>query len=166
MARILLVMRHGKSRWDEPGLTDHDRGLTKRGKRDSRRMGKEINARGIVPDVIISSTAKRARSTARRVAKASGYSGDIVYDERLYFGEFGECIRVLSELDYGAGVAMLIGHNPTLEEFVSHFAHTQILLPTAALACIDLPIDVWYSFDASTPATLRFLLTSRELDES
>ena len=165
MARILLVMRHGKSRWDEPGLADHDRGLTKRGKRDSRRMGKEISTRGIVPDIVLTSMAKRARSTARRVAKASEYSGEILYDERLYFGGFGECIHVLSELDYSVSVAMLIGHNPTLEEFVGHFAHTQIRLPTAALACIDLPIDVWYSFDARTPATLRFLLTPRELDE-
>ena len=168
MARTLLVMRHGKSKWDEAGVGDHDRSLTKRGKRDARRMGEEICARGLLPDIILSSTAKRAAGTARRVAETSGYLGEIAYEPDIYFGDVASCIELLSTLGRSpvgnsAHVAMLIGHNPTLENLVDFHTSRHIHLATATLVCIKLPIDDWAELDENILGDLDLVLRPREL---
>jgi phosphohistidine phosphatase len=71
--KSILILRHAKSSRKDPDLTDHDRPLNKRGKRDAPRMGRLLRKENLVPDIIISSTAMRARATAQAVAKASGY---------------------------------------------------------------------------------------------
>ena len=68
--KVLLLLRHGKSSWESAGLSDHDRPLNNRGKRDAPRMGNVLLEEGIVPEIIISSSAIRARSTAEKVAKS------------------------------------------------------------------------------------------------
>ncbi len=70
--KSILVLRHAKSSRKDPDLTDHDRPLNKRGKRDAPRMGRLLKKEHLVPDAIISSTAMRARATAEAVGKASG----------------------------------------------------------------------------------------------
>ena len=82
--KSVLVLCHAKSSRKNPDLTDHDRPLNKRGKRDAPLMGRLLKKKGFVPDNIISSTPIRARSTAEAVAKASGYKGEIVLDKSLY----------------------------------------------------------------------------------
>jgi phosphohistidine phosphatase len=82
--KALLVLRHGKSSWKDTSLHDFDRPLTKRGKRAATEMGKEISRRHLTPDLILSSAARRARQTAKRVAKATGYSGNIAREIQLY----------------------------------------------------------------------------------
>ena len=82
--KSILVLRHAKSSRKDPDLTDHDRPLNKRGKRDAPRMGRLMKKENLVPDVIISSTAIRAHSTAEAVAKTSGYTGEIIVDKSLY----------------------------------------------------------------------------------
>ena len=82
--KSVLILRHAKSSWKDPNLPDHDRTLNKRGKRDAPLMGRLLKKEHLVPDVIISSTAIRARSTAEVVAKASGYKGEIIMDKSLY----------------------------------------------------------------------------------
>jgi phosphohistidine phosphatase len=72
-SRFDNIVRHAKSSWKHPDLSDHDRPLNKRGKRDASQMGRLLKKENLVPDVIISSTAVRARATAAAVAKASGY---------------------------------------------------------------------------------------------
>jgi len=73
--KSLLILRHAKSSWKHPELTDHDRPLNKRGKRDAPRMGKILRSEHLIPEAIISSTAARAHVTAEAVAKASRYKG-------------------------------------------------------------------------------------------
>ena len=80
----LLIMRHAKSSWEFTNLPDHDRPLNDRGKRDAPRMGKVLLKERLVPQLIISSSAARARSTAEKVAKVSRYSGEISIDSSLY----------------------------------------------------------------------------------
>ena len=77
--KSLLVLRHAKSE-----LADHDRPINKRGKRDAPIMGRLLKREDLVPDIIICSTAIRARSTAEAVAKASGYKGEIILNKSLY----------------------------------------------------------------------------------
>jgi phosphohistidine phosphatase len=85
--KTLLILRHGKSSWKFPDLPDHDRPLNSRGKRDAPLMGRKLAEEGMVPDVIISSSATRAHDTAKKAAKASGYRGEIVVESSLYRGE-------------------------------------------------------------------------------
>ena len=150
--RTVLIMRHGKSKWSEEGVGDHDRSLAKRGKRDARRMGAEMRSRGLVPDVILSSTAKRARSTARRVAKAVGCDRDVLYEQGLYFDGLEPYLGALSNLPEDVCVAMIIGHNPLLEELIVSLTHedtgTDVILidrpgvPGSTLGCPGDNIDV------------------------
>jgi len=81
--KLVLILRHAKSSWKHPDVNDHDRPLNKRGKRDAPRMGEFLQDKHLVPDFIVSSTAKRARSTAKAVAKAARYKGDIILNQSL-----------------------------------------------------------------------------------
>ena len=82
--KSVLILRHAKSSWKHPDVDDHDRPFNKRGKRDAPHMGEILQNEHLVPDLIISSSAKRARSTAKAVAKAAEYNGDITFNQSLY----------------------------------------------------------------------------------
>lgn len=156
-------MRHGKSDWSEIGLPDHDRGLTRRGKRDSRRMGQEMRARGLVPDLVLSSTAKRARSTARRVAKAMEYDGEVVYEPGLYFDGLGRYFHALAGLGEEVRLPLVIGHNPLLEDLIEALTREQVRLPTATVARLELAIEAWAELGQEVEGTLRLVICPREL---
>ncbi len=141
--KTLLVLRHAKSSWKHVGLTDHDRPLNKRGKRDAPRMGALMADEDIVPDLILSSTAKRARTTARRAAAAAGYEGEIELREDLYHAAPSDYIDAVAAVSEAVQRVMVVGHNPGMESLVEvltgHVGH----FPTAALAWIELDIDEW-----------------------
>src|SRR5512139_452310 len=82
--KTLLVLRHAKSSWNDPALDDHERPLSTRGRRDGPRMGALVREYGLMPDVVISSDAVRARLTAEAVAAAARYAGETLLDRRLY----------------------------------------------------------------------------------
>ena len=163
MRRRVLVMRHAKSSWRETWQSDFDRKLAGRGKRAATKMGQELLQRGLVPEVIVSSTAKRARSTAKRVAKSSEFSGDVVYAPDLYGGGVGAYLAALSELPDELGCAMIIGHNPTLEELVALLGREHVRMPSGAVACTDNSVESWSEVARSASGRLRFVLRPREL---
>lgn len=160
--RTVLLMRHGKSSWDEQGVEDHDRPLTKRGKRQAKQMGQMLRTRDLLPDIVLSSTAKRARSTARRVIQASDYRGEVIYSEHLYFQGLGPYLESLVSLPDEAQRALIIGHNPLLEELVLLLSGEAVRLPTAAVACIDFPITSWAGLSVDVKGQLRCLLRPDE----
>ena len=96
--KTLLIMRHAKSSWKEQDLPDHDRPLNKRGKNDAPRMGKLLKDEDLVPDLIMSSTAVRAKKTAELVAKACKYKGKIVLNHSLYGAEPAAYLKILEGL--------------------------------------------------------------------
>ena len=161
--KTLLILRHGKSSWKEEGLADHERPLASRGKRESLRMGEELARRQLVPDLVVSSPAKRARSTARRIIKASGYAGELLLEPRFYFTDLGTCLAALAALPQEAGMVLVIGHNPLWEELVYHLTRQPAHLPTAALAVVDLPIHAWADMISSGEGSLRLLLDPKTL---
>ncbi len=134
--RTLLLMRHAKSSWQDESLADRDRPLTKRGKKDALAMGDLLLRRGWVPDVILASPAKRARSTARRVAKALSFRGEILHDDRLYSGGLAAFLRALDTLPADAQRVLIVSHNPTLEEAVQHLTGASVHMPTAAVTVV------------------------------
>lgn len=166
MSRTLLVMRHAKSSWKEEELPDHDRPLTKRGKKAARRIGEELLARHLTPDIILSSTAKRAQHTVRQFIQGSHYEGNVLLEPSLYLSEIPEHLHALRQLPDGARTALLVGHNPTLEELVTLLTGHEMRLPTATVACLLLPIENWNQLNEETRGSLGFVLSPQELDAS
>lgn len=162
--KTLLVLRHGKSKWNDPSaLDDHERPLKERGQRDGARMGTLVREFRLIPDVIISSDALRARLTAEAVAAAAGYTGEILLDPNLYLASPASIFSVLRTV-VEAGNVMIVGHNPGLEELVAQLTGDWQDLPTATLAHIELPIDQWRDLTLSTRGTLLDLWRPNELN--
>jgi len=152
--KTLLVLRHAKSSWKDDTLDDHDRPLNKRGKKIAPLMGKLIAKQNVVPDLILSSTAKRARSTAKRAAKAMGYKGDIIYEPALYLAEPSAYFKAIRDCANTQDRVMIIGHNPGLESLVQTMTGMDKPLPTAALAEVQLTIQSWKGLKRNTKGKL------------
>lgn len=141
--RTLLVLRHAKSSWDHSELADHDRPLNKRGMRAAPRMGRLLAEQDLIPDLILSSTAARARTTAELVADACGSPPAIDYLPSLYGAGPEEYLEAASEAGCDDERIMVVGHNPGIELLVALVAGVRERMPTAALAHIELDIDGW-----------------------
>jgi phosphohistidine phosphatase len=152
--KIVLVLRHAKSSWSDPALDDHERPLNKRGRRDAPRIGALVREHGLIPDVVISSDAVRARLTAEAVVEAARYEGEILLDQRLYMASPADILSLLRTVREQAESVMIVGHNPGLEDLVLRLTGERQDLPTAALAQIVLPIDQWRDLTLSTTGTL------------
>ena len=161
--KTLLVLRHAKSSWDDPALDDHERPLNGRGKKDAPRVGAAIRARGLTPDLVVTSDAVRARITAETAASAAGYHGDIVKEKRLYLAAPRDILAVLRGVpETDTDTVMIVGHNPGLEELVAHLTGQPEAMPTAGLAEIELPIDRWREITASVRGRLVQLWRPKE----
>jgi phosphohistidine phosphatase len=161
--KTLLVLRHAKSSWSEPARDDHERPLNPRGRRDAPRMGELVREYGLIPDLVISSDAVRARETAEAMAEAAGYPGEILLDPSLYLASPADILARLRAVPENAGTVLIVGHNPGLEQLVEHLTGIGQDMPTAALAQIALPIDRWHDLDSSTPGTLVDTWRPKEL---
>jgi phosphohistidine phosphatase len=161
--KTLLILRHAKSSWKDMTLADHDRPLKERGKRDAPRMGELLREQSLVPDLILSSTAKRALKTAELVADACGYEGDIEAHEEFYPGDPDAFIDALQVLPDQYQVVMVVGHNPCLEELLEFLTESTEFLPTAALAKVALPVTCWYELSYETEGMLIDLWLPRAL---
>jgi phosphohistidine phosphatase len=152
--KTLLLVRHGKSSWDHQGLADHDRPLNNRGLRDAPEMGRRLAERGVEPDVILSSTALRARTTAQLMAEALGFDADrVITDERLYAASASEVLGVIQELDDSVGCAMVVGHNPETASLAKQFSEEIAEMPTCAIAEFTFDVDEWSEVGDIDPVT-------------
>jgi phosphohistidine phosphatase len=152
--KSVLILRHAKSSWKHPDLNDHDRPLNKRGKRDAPLMGELLQNERLVPDSIISSTAKRARLTAKALAKAAGYKGEITMNRSLYAAEPTVYIDVLRGLSNEYTRVLMVGHNPGLEQLVRMLTGEEHAMPTCSLVHIQLRINSWTEIDYKTKGKL------------
>ena len=141
--KTLLLLRHAKSSWDDPELADHERPLNKRGKINAPRMGRLLHELELTPDLILSSTARRARQTAEIVADTSHYQDEVRLDGELYAAPAETIIAVLQGVEDTVSSVMVVAHNPGLEELLEALTGEASPLPTAALAQISLPIERW-----------------------
>ena len=161
--KTLTIFRHAKSSWDFPDLIDHDRPLNKRGKRDAPRIGALIEDQGLVPDLILSSTAKRARATAEAVANSCGYEKEINFTRDLYHAAPEDYLAALGELSIDPDIVMVVGHNPGLEYLLEDLTGETRRLPTAALVQIALEIDHWHNLSEETEGEMINLWRPREI---
>ncbi len=132
--KILLVLRHAKSSWKDSELLDHDRPLNKRGKNQGSKMGKLVKEMDLVPDYIISSTAKRAIDTSELIAEFSGYSGRITLDSSLYHQASPEqYTKVLASISDNHNKVLIVGHNPSVENLIEKLTNRIELMKTCSL---------------------------------
>jgi phosphohistidine phosphatase len=160
---MVLLLRHAKSSWKEKDVSDHDRPLTKRGKRDAARMGWLLQKEDLVPDIIVSSTAVRARDTAVRVAKSCYYKGQITYADSLYLGGTGAYLKALRILPKDFKIALVVGHNPDIEELVMILTEQAERIPTAALVWVKLFIEDWSILSGESKGRLVRIWKPKEL---
>ena len=156
--RTLLIMRHGKSSWKDAELPDIERPLKKRGRKDVVHMGKLLAGKKLKPDLILCSTAKRARQTAEIVVEEIGFKGKVEYLDSLYMAELDTLIKTLQSLPDVKRV-MIIGHNPGLETLAQLLTDKITSLPTAAVACIKIPISNWQELGIKSTGKLSNLWT-------
>ncbi len=161
--KTLLVMRHAKSGPAQHGMEDHARPLNERGRQDAPQMGRFLAQQGLRPGVVISSTAKRARKTAELVAKALEFTGTIEATETLYLAEPSKYIQRLALLDDTIDTALLIGHNPAIEGLITKLSGEPVVMPTAAVARIDLDISDWAGVGKTKTGSLKAVWRPKEI---
>lgn len=152
MIRLALV-RHAKSDWDDPDLDDHDRPLNDRGRRDAPRMARQLAESGFRPDVILSSTAVRARTTAEVFAAEFGVV--VEQDADLY----GAPARTLlaAAAATGAASVMVVAHDPGMSVLAAHLSDDDIgHMPTCAVATFTWELDDWSVATALDPDDWTF----------
>lgn len=150
--KTLILVRHAKSSWRDDSLADRDRPLNRRGERDAPEMGRRLAARGGPPDLIVSSPATRALTTARIIAEAVGYPVDgIREDERLYLASPPELLEAIRGLDDRHDRVFLFGHNPGLTELVNELSEPAIdNVPTCGVVELRLAADRWADLSPDT----------------
>ncbi|HKJ16078.1 MAG TPA: histidine phosphatase family protein [Xanthomonadales bacterium] len=144
-SRQLYLVRHAKSSWKDNSLADIDRPLNKRGRRTSPEMGQRLATQGHHPDLIISSPANRARTTACNIARELGTDeSEINIDNDLYFSGTGGLLNVLERVDDRYRSVMLFGHNPTMTDMMNRLSGARVYnMPTCAIAIIGFDMPSW-----------------------
>ncbi len=149
--KIVCLIRHAKSSRDDPALKDIDRPLNARGKQQASWLGRrfqEFNQ----PEIIISSPAKRALTTAHVLAKGIGYPlNQIVINSAIY--QFGPLaiLKVIKNIAQDVGRAIVVGHNPDLSELMRYLSGEKLAdLPTAGIVCLKFDVDSWQKIAMGT----------------
>ena len=147
--KMLYVIRHAKSSWDSPLLNDFDRPLNERGERDAPRMGKRLKEKRLVADLFLSSPAKRALTTAEKIADVLQYPAEkIKTDGNLYHAEDEEILHIVKHINDKHGVVLIFAHNPGLTDFVNRLTDAIIEnIPTCGIVGCKLNIDSWKQAD-------------------
>ena len=159
--KTLLLLRHAKSSWGDSSAKDFDRTLAPRGIADAPRIGRALQLKGPLPDLILSSPAVRATQTVEAVVKAAGLVSP-QFDDTIYGASKAELLEIVRHIPDGSSCAMLVGHNPGFEELVSRLTDTSQEMPTAALACVELDCERWSDVDYGA-GKLAWLITPKML---
>jgi phosphohistidine phosphatase len=143
--KTLILVRHAKSSWDDPYLSDFDRPLNSRGQRDAPRMARRLKEKELAPDLLLSSPAVRALTTCEIIANGIGYAEkNIKTDKAIYHASDEALLEIVQQLDDKLDMVMLFGHNPGLTEFVNHLTKSRIdNIPTCGIVAINLPVNHW-----------------------
>jgi len=144
--KYLILIRHAKSSWKNQILSDHDRPLNKRGKKAALLMGQKLAYKPIKPELIISSTAKRALITAKKIAKEINHpKSKIKADPNLYHASTLQLLGVISKSPNTIHNLMLVGHNPSMTFLANSLLkkHQFDNIPTAGMVTLSLSIKFW-----------------------
>ena len=139
----LYIIRHAKSSWDDIDLDDFNRGLNKRGRKNAPMMAKRLKKRGVMPDIILSSSAKRAKKTAKILANGIGFPKKIKFDNELYDVLPSVLHKKIRNLKNKHTTAFLIGHNPELNMIAEDYIKFNENIVTCGVLEIEFNCERW-----------------------
>ena len=160
----LLILRHAHTGWTEAGTPDHQRPLSPRGRSDAPRVGRMLRDRELLPDLILTSTAERARATGLLVGESSGFAGPLRHRGELYLADPFVHLEVLAQLARAHPRVLIVGHNPGLEALVLVLTGEQVELSAGALARLRLPIDRWSDLGSMSRGALVHVWRPEEIE--
>jgi len=145
MAKQLVLVRHGKSDWAAGGTHDFDRPLNHRGNKNAPEMAERLIKKNLVPDLLVSSPAKRAITTAKHFSETWNMpAADILKEPSIYEANTTALLAIVNKFDQKYNRVALFGHNPGLTDFVNFLADAHLYnMPTASVIYIDFPFDDW-----------------------
>jgi phosphohistidine phosphatase len=152
----LYIIRHAKSSWKEISLDDFERPLNKRGKTDAPFMGTKLKEKNVMPDLVLSSPALRAKTTAQIIAKKIEFKKEIVLNEDIYESSVSELHKIVSEIDDKNRVVFLFGHNPSLNMLAQHYLNFNENIPTCGIVKIEFDCDSWSDINAKNARLISF----------
>lgn len=170
--KILTLLRHAKSAWDDPIERDFDRPLNTRGRKAARTIGREMRVLGLRFDKVAASPAVRVIETLEEVASGYGASLAEEYDPRLYLAPLSTLLEIVHETDDEVERLLIVGHNPGLENLALFLTGAQQdglrealerKYPTATLTEIALPVTHWRDTERGLGSLTRFI-RPRDLD--
>ena len=165
--KILHLMRHAKSSWDNPGLADRDRGLNKRGKRDAPRMGEALSQR-MAPMTVAVSPARRAQLTLEGLCDGWPAMRDLQHytEEDLYTFSAEDLLEWIAVQEDRHRRLFMIGHNPAFTDLVNYLTGDETLdnLPTAGYVELALAIDQWRDMDRACAVIAHSLFPKQLVD--
>lgn len=150
--RRLVLMRHAKSSWSDPDLSDHDRPLSERGRLSSVLMGAWLDDASLHPDHGLLSTARRCIDSWTRVQRGGAFDVDATTHEALYMADPDDALKVLGTAPNTARTVLMLGHEPGTSAFLrrmcggdarASFARALEKFPTGAVAALELPERPW-----------------------
>jgi phosphohistidine phosphatase len=162
--RILYLLRHAKSSWNDATLRDFDRPLKKRGREAAARIGQRIAAENLSDPLVICSPAVRTRETAQLVLESAKLQIEPNFDKRIYEASLRELVQIVTEIADDAEVAIMIGHNPGFEELLSFLTAEHRRMPTCALAKIVFGDVSWKNVRAGE-GSLEWFIAPKELPD-
>ncbi|MGY3052499.1 phosphohistidine phosphatase [Pedobacter sp. UYEF25] len=165
MLRQLILVRHGKSDWkNAPADADFDRTLNSRGKKNAREMAERLIKQGFTLNLMVSSPAKRAKSTAKRFAEVFDYT-NIIFEPTIYEAGTSSLLHVVNNLDDQFQKVILFGHNPGFTDFANQLSKSDIYnIPTAGIVVINFPFHSWKMIGMGTGELALFDYPKNEED--
>ena len=161
--KTLLLLRHAKTSWVDLTVSDNLRPLSPTGKYNVYQISNFLKNTKLLPDLIISSSAKRAKDTSTLLAESTGYNDSIYVSELLYETSAIDYINVISDVSNKINMILLVGHNPILENLIELITNELIIMETCSLVHILLPITNWKEIKTNPKCKLIQLITIKEL---
>jgi len=162
--KTLYIVRHAKSSWGFPDLKDEERPIIEKGIHNTNLMVKELVRREVMVDKMICSKARRTIETAKILARGLNYPIEKIESNKvLYTSDVDDLYEIIREIEDDIYNLMIIGHNPTLTQFVNRFLTEEIeILNTSAVLAFEFETKNWFDFEKSTCET-KFMLSPKLL---
>ena len=160
--KTLYLLRHGKSSWKDKTLLDVERPLNGRGRSASQNVGGFLKKKKIIPDLVLSSCAIRARQTTDLVMEAAKLRTDLRFDERIYEAGAQRLVEVVRQIEKSKETVLLVGHNPGLEEFLKLLTANVETMPTGTLSKVVLTASNWTGI-GDKGGTLEWIVKPKRL---
>ena len=161
--KTLFLLRHAKSHGKDESVPDFDRPLTRRGKRAAETVGRYLRTNARIPDLLLSSPAAKTRETVELVVKTAKWTSEVRYDQRIYGADGLRLAEIVAQIENDRKVAVIVGHNPGIEELMVLLTGNSEQIPAGSVAKIRVKVNKWANA-VDKRATLEWLVTPRELE--